>query len=60
MNSTNIAYTVGRLHGLRNMPAYPLFPEGTWEAMQYRQGYIDGAVALEDDILKEKTWTTKQ
>jgi hypothetical protein len=35
------------------MPAYPLFPEGTWEAMQYRQGYIDGAVALENDIERE-------
>ena len=51
--SRDIAYTVGRLHGLRNMPAYPLFLEGTWEAMQYRQGYIDGAVALENDIEKE-------
>jgi hypothetical protein len=51
--SRDIAYTVGRLHGLRNMSAYPLFPEGTWEAMQYRQGYIDGAVALENDIERE-------
>ena len=49
----SIAYTIGRLHGLRNMPAYPLFPAGTWEAMQYRQGYIDGAVALENDIERE-------
>jgi hypothetical protein len=51
--NTSVAYNVGRLHGLRNMPAYPLFPEGTWEAMQYRQGYIDGAVALENDIERE-------
>jgi hypothetical protein len=51
----SIPYTVGRLHGLRNLPAYPLFPAGTWEAMQYRQGYIDGAVALENDIVCEKT-----
>ena len=51
--SRDIAYTVGRLHGLRNMPAYPLFPAGTWEAKQYLQGHIDGAVALERDIEKE-------
>jgi hypothetical protein len=42
------------MHGLRNLPAHPnLFPAGTWEAMQYRQGYIDGAVALENDIERE-------
>lgn len=26
----------------------------SWEAQQYRQGYIDGGVALQDDIEKEK------
>ena len=25
----------------------------SWEAQQYRQGYIDGGVALQDDIEKE-------
>jgi len=58
MNSTtrdnSIPYTVGRMHGLRDIPAHPhLFPTGTWEALQYRQGYIDGAVALENDIERE-------
>jgi len=52
--SDSIPYTVGRMHGLRNLPAHPhLFPTGTWEAVQYRQGYIDGAVALENDIERE-------
>jgi hypothetical protein len=54
--SESIAYTVGRMHGLRGIPAHPhLFPTGTWEAVQYRQGYIDGAVVLENDIVCEKT-----
>ena len=26
----------------------------SWEAQQYKQGHIDGAVALADDIEKEK------
>lgn len=52
--SESVAYTVGRMHGLRNLPQHPLFPAGTWEAKQYLQGYIDGAVALERDIEKEK------
>jgi hypothetical protein len=30
-------------------------PEGCWEDRHYRQGYIDGAVALENDIVCEKT-----
>jgi hypothetical protein len=50
-----VAYNIGYAHGIRNQPAYPLFPEGTWEAMQYKQGYIDGGVALENDIEREKT-----
>jgi hypothetical protein len=25
----------------------------SWEAQQYRQGYIDGGVALENDIERE-------
>jgi hypothetical protein len=56
MNSTSrdIAYTVGRMHGLRNIQPYPhLFPANSWEDKQYKQGYIDGAVALENDIEKE-------
>jgi hypothetical protein len=28
-------------------------PEGCWEDRQYRQGYIDGAVALQNDIERE-------
>jgi hypothetical protein len=56
MNSTNIAYTVGRMHGLRGLPQYPnLFPADSWEGRQYKQGYIDGAVALENDINHNKT-----
>jgi hypothetical protein len=27
----------------------------SWEAQQYRQGYIDGGVALQNDIDREKT-----
>jgi hypothetical protein len=54
MNSTNIAYTVGRMHGLRGLPQYPnLFPADSWEGRQYKQGYIDGAVALQNDIERE-------
>lgn len=52
--SDNIAYTVGRLHGLRGLPQYPLFPDGTWEGRQYKQGYIDGGVALQNDIERER------
>jgi len=44
------------MHGLRNLPQHPLFPAGTWEAKQYLQGYIDGAVALERDMEKEMTY----
>jgi hypothetical protein len=54
MSDMPIAYTVGRMHGLRGLPAHPhLFPADSWEAMQYRQGYIDGAVALQNDIERE-------
>jgi hypothetical protein len=57
MNSTtrdnSIAYTIGRLHGLRRLPQYPLFPADSWEGRQYKQGYIDGAVALDNDIERE-------
>jgi hypothetical protein len=41
------------MHGLRNLPAYPLFPADSWEDKQYKQGYIDGAVALQNDIERE-------
>ncbi len=55
MNSTtrdnSIPYTVGRMHGLRKQPMRPFFTG--WEASQYKQGYIDGAVALENDIERE-------
>ena len=47
-------YTIGRLHGFRNQPASRIFMNDTsWEAQQYRQGYIDGGVALQNDIEKE-------
>jgi hypothetical protein len=49
----SIAYTIGRLHGLRNLPTYPIFPADSWEGRQYKQGYIDGAVALDNDIERE-------
>jgi hypothetical protein len=32
----------------------------SWEAQQYRQGYIDGGVALEDDMAFEKALTKKE
>ena len=57
--SESVAYTVGRMHGLRGLPQYPLFPAGTWEAKQYLQGYIDGAVALERDMEKEMTYAKR-
>lgn len=51
----SVPYTIGRLHGFRNQPASRMFMTDTsWEAQQYRQGYIDGGVALQDDIEKEK------
>jgi hypothetical protein len=54
--SESVAYTVGRLHGLRGLQQHPyLFPADSWEGRQYKQGYIDGAVALENDIVCEKT-----
>lgn len=50
----SVPYTIGRLHGLRNQPASRIFMNDTsWEAQQYRQGYIDGGVALQNDIEKE-------
>jgi len=53
--SESVAYTVGRMHGLRGLQQHPyLFPADSWEGRQYRQGYIDGGVALQDDINKEK------
>jgi hypothetical protein len=56
-----VAYNVGYAHGVRGLQQHPyLFPADSWEGGQYKQGYIDGAVALENDIFKEKTWTTKQ
>ena len=47
-------YTIGRLHGFRKQPASKMFmPDTSWEAQQYKQGYIDGGVALQNDIEKE-------
>lgn len=49
-------YTLGRLHGFRKQPASKMFmPDTSWEAQQYKQGYIDGSVALQNDIDREKT-----
>ena len=54
MNNSTL-YIIGRLHGFRKQPASRIFMNDTsWEAQQYRQGYIDGGVALQDDINKEK------
>ena len=48
------AYNVGYAHGVRGLRQHPyLFPADSWEGRQYKQGYIDGAVALEDDIERE-------
>jgi hypothetical protein len=54
-------YTIGRLHGFRNQPASRIFMNDTsWEAQQYRQGYIDGGVALQNDMAFEKALTKKE
>ena len=54
MSDMSIAYTVGRMHGLRGLQQHPcLFPADSWEGKQYKQGYIDGAVALDNDIERE-------
>lgn len=51
-----IAYNIGYTHGIRNQPASRMFMNDTsFEAQQYRQGYIDGGVALQNDIEREKT-----
>jgi hypothetical protein len=51
-----IAYNVGHSHGLRNLPASKMFqPETSFDAQQYKQGYTDGGVALQNDIAREKT-----
>lgn len=56
----SVPYTIGRLYGFRNQPASRIFMNDTsWEAQQYRQGYIDGGVALQDDIEREKTLDKK-
>jgi hypothetical protein len=52
--SKSIAYALGRVHGLRGLPMCTFFtPTGCWEDTQYRQGYIDGSVALQNDIERE-------
>ena len=56
----SIPYTIGRLHGLRNQPASRMFMNDTsWEAQQYKQGYIDGGVALQRDIEKEMKYVKR-
>ena len=56
MTTHSVAYTVGKMHGLRGLPQHPyLFPADSWEGRQYKQGYIDGGVALEDDISHNET-----
>lgn len=60
MNNSTM-YTIGRLHGFRKQPASQIFMSDTsWEAQQYRQGYIDGGVALEDDMAFEKALVKKE
>lgn len=49
----SIAYTVGKMHGLRGLPPYTLFPANSWESQQYNQGYVDGGIALQRDIERE-------
>jgi hypothetical protein len=47
----SVAYELGKHHGLRGQPMYKFFtPVGCWEDTQYRQGYVDGSVALQKDI----------
>ena len=49
-----VAYNIGYAHGIRNQPASRIFMNDTsFEAQQYKQGYIDGGVALQNDIEKE-------
>lgn len=51
----SVAYELGRHHGLRGQPMCKFFtPAGCWEDTQYRQGYIDGSVALQKDIENDK------
>ena len=56
----SVPYTIGRLHGFRKQPASRMFMTDTsWEAQQYRQGYIDGGVALRNDIEKEMKYAKR-
>ncbi len=49
-----IPYSVGHAHGLRGLPPSKMFtPDTSFEAQQYKQGYIDGGVALQRDIERE-------
>ena len=51
-----IAYHVGHAHGFRGLPASKVFsPDTSFDAQQYKQGYIDGGIALQNDIEREKT-----
>jgi len=55
-----IPYSVGYAHGLRGLPPSKMFtPDTSFEAQQYKQGYIDGSVALEDDIGREKEYAER-
>lgn len=51
-----IAYSVGKTHAMCGLPmSKTLFkPDTSWDAQQYRQGYIDGGVALQNDIERER------
>lgn len=49
-----IAYNVGHAHGFRGLPASKMFqPDTSFDAQQYKQGHIDGGIALQRDIEKE-------
>jgi hypothetical protein len=55
-----VAYNVGYAHGVRGLQQHPyLFPADSWEGRQYKQGYIDGGVALDNDIERETKCLTK-
>lgn len=53
--SNSVAYEVGYAHGARGLPMYRFFtPEAGWEHSQYKQGYIDGRVAYDNDVERER------
>lgn len=51
MSKHTVPYELGHAHGKRGQPLYKFFtPEGCFEDLQYRQGYLDGRVKLQKDI----------